>query len=254
MSRQLLLRSLKRLDFAFDEVSEPTAALAMLATNEYDVVLIDHQMPGISGLELIRRAQIRGLPAHTKIIMVSANEEPELAKRAVKLGVDALLCKPVSSAKLCRVITELVRSAGAAATAGLPVSTMLLNHPDLAVIVFALDPQLTLKSLSDGAKNLLGGSPQTLSELLDSHDENAIRTREGKLTQAYVSIPELKIRHADGHRIRLRASAAYLGEDCAMSLFDLTIALESRKELEQTRRRHELVLEGTRLGLWDWNP
>lgn len=73
----------------------PAEALAWCAGNEPDLVLLDYMMPDIDGFEFL--ARFRALPgkAETPVIMVTADSEMEVRYRALELGANDFLTKPV---------------------------------------------------------------------------------------------------------------------------------------------------------------
>ncbi len=83
------------------------------APSDYDLVITDHQMPVMTGLELV--ACLRALPYHGGILVMSGSIDRALAAEYRALGVDALLDKPVR----LQVLLAAVRSI-AARRAALP--------------------------------------------------------------------------------------------------------------------------------------
>lgn len=82
-------------------------ALRKLTGNDfYDVVLIDNDVPGLSGLDLVQRARKITHRRRTPIIMISAHDEENQAWRA---GVDAFLRKPDQISDLPATIGRLLR-------------------------------------------------------------------------------------------------------------------------------------------------
>jgi DNA-binding response OmpR family regulator len=81
----------------------------------WDVVLLDQKMPGIDGIETLRRLRERA-PA-TRVIMVTAFASIELAVEAMKLGATDFVRKPMTP--------EILRNTVAAALAKPPVATPL---------------------------------------------------------------------------------------------------------------------------------
>jgi two-component system, sensor histidine kinase len=79
----------------------------------FDAVLMDMVLPGISGTEAIRRVRALGFPhGHIPIIVVSGREADEARSRAA--GADAFLVKPVSPRALATALLEVTRRAAAA--------------------------------------------------------------------------------------------------------------------------------------------
>jgi two-component system LytT family response regulator len=87
--------------------TDPERALASLADPALavDVVFLDIQMPGMTGLELARR-----LPAGTMVVFVTAYDE--FALRAFEVSAVDYLVKPVRAADLDRALAKIVRLRG----------------------------------------------------------------------------------------------------------------------------------------------
>ncbi len=77
-------------------------ALRRIAEFRPQVVLLDIAMPGLSGVETLRR--IKALPQETCVVMVSAIEDVETARRTLALGASDYVQKPVDFAYLGSVL------------------------------------------------------------------------------------------------------------------------------------------------------
>jgi serine/threonine protein kinase len=96
----ILTGTLRRRGFKVRAFQDPEQALLVLSRDHPDVAIFDMQMPGITGLELVRRLQERvHANAFPIMILSSENEESTLAE-AFHLGVTDYLVKPVSEAEL----------------------------------------------------------------------------------------------------------------------------------------------------------
>ncbi len=89
---------------------EPGTALRFLDVTGADLLLADLDLPGMSGLELIRRARAR-LPALPAIVM-AATPSVEAALEAVRVRVDEFLIKPVEPTDLLDKCAAAIMRAG----------------------------------------------------------------------------------------------------------------------------------------------
>ena len=88
-------------------------AAERIAQGDFDAVLMDMVLPGINGIEAIRRIRKLGAPfGRIAIIGVSGRAEDEAGSRAA--GADAFLVKPVSPRALATALLEATRRAAAA--------------------------------------------------------------------------------------------------------------------------------------------
>jgi DNA-binding response OmpR family regulator len=108
---QRLLRSLgqglRKLGYAVDLASEGEQALALAGTYGYDVIVLDLMLPGISGLEVLRRLREQGSAVH--VLILSARERVDDRVRGLQLGADDYLVKPFAFEELAARIQALVR-------------------------------------------------------------------------------------------------------------------------------------------------
>lgn len=90
-SLRLLLEAFR---FEVADFPSPNAFLNEAGHSAYDCLLIDLQMPGMSGLELLELLRSRRVP--TPAILITGNFDPRLAQRVKDAKVLAVLAKPVS--------------------------------------------------------------------------------------------------------------------------------------------------------------
>jgi CheY-like chemotaxis protein len=86
-------------------------ALSRIAasTQSYDIIITDHQMPGMSGLDLVR--QLRAQDFAGKIVVLSAFLNEENVRAYEALGVDLMLAKPFAMDELRHAIDILADEA-----------------------------------------------------------------------------------------------------------------------------------------------
>lgn len=97
--RSGLARSLHCPEYRLLFASSPSEALAILAAEAVDVVISDHMMPGMTGLEFLRR--VRDEYPDTSRIMLTGHPDIEIATRAIREGeIYRFLAKPCDRTEL----------------------------------------------------------------------------------------------------------------------------------------------------------
>jgi CheY-like chemotaxis protein len=91
----LMARRLERSGFEVLTASEGPKALEVLRTQAVDLVLLDIMMPGMTGLDVLRRIRETWSSAVLPVIMVTAKTDDEDIKEALDLGADDYVTKPV---------------------------------------------------------------------------------------------------------------------------------------------------------------
>ena len=105
--RQLFAQVLKRNGFELREASNGWEALDCLADFEPDVVLTDLMMPGMGGIEFIRR--LRAMPSRARIpvVIMTAAATNEARHDAFRVGAVDFLEKPLDSRTLLDRVSSL---------------------------------------------------------------------------------------------------------------------------------------------------
>jgi two-component system KDP operon response regulator KdpE len=113
--RRALRPPLLELGFQVSEASRGEEALQMLRATVHDVVLLDINMPGIGGIETLRR--IRAFAPRLPILMLTVRDGEEEKVEALELGADDYVTKPFSTRELIARIRTAVRRVHAPARA-----------------------------------------------------------------------------------------------------------------------------------------
>jgi DNA-binding NarL/FixJ family response regulator len=87
------------------EAADGDQALALVRTGSYDVAVLDMSMPGISGLDLIKRLAIER--PKLRLLVLSMHGEQQYAARALKAGASGYLNKDSAAEQLVGAIRKL---------------------------------------------------------------------------------------------------------------------------------------------------
>jgi DNA-binding NtrC family response regulator len=97
---EVLLAQARR--FEVEALSDSTRAFDTLASREFELLLLDMDMPVVTGMEVLRH--IRSHHPGIVVIVITGVGDVELAVEAMKLGAHDYLCKPVDSGRLVACI------------------------------------------------------------------------------------------------------------------------------------------------------
>jgi len=105
--RKVIQGSLALGGFAVEEAETGRDAVAVIRQRQFDIVLMDVNMPGISGVEACR--QIRALAPHVGIIMITVRDAEEDKVRALEAGADDYVTKPFQLRELLARMGAVLR-------------------------------------------------------------------------------------------------------------------------------------------------
>jgi len=91
-------------------IDDANKALAVISKTHPDLILLDHNMPGITGLELLK--QLKQLPKINTIpvIMLTGELNKEIVKQCIKAGAEGYLVKPSNRELIRAKIKEVLKS------------------------------------------------------------------------------------------------------------------------------------------------
>ena len=166
-----------------EEVGSGTAAIAAAASRNYDLVLLDCELPGCSGEEVLRSLRHNPPAPNLKVIMFSGNSSGDDLSRNMLAGADDFLTKPFSNVQLRARVKAALR----------------------------------LKAAQDRSDRLNRSLLALTAEL-----EGAVAVREGELTHArgglvlaLAKLVEHRSKETGGHLMRLQRYARVLAEAAA---------------------------------------
>ena len=110
-NQQFMTILLKKFGLTFDIANDGIEALNAFKLNEYDLILMDENMPNMSGTEAtkhIRSLQREQNLKYTPIIALTANAIKGDRDRFIAVGMDEYLTKPINKQRLVEVLTEFL--------------------------------------------------------------------------------------------------------------------------------------------------
>lgn len=93
-NRNLLARRLQRQGYAVEEARNGSEALDRVATENFDLVLLDIMMPVMDGFEVLERMKQSRRMRTVPVVMISALDEINSVVRAIEMGAEDYLLKP----------------------------------------------------------------------------------------------------------------------------------------------------------------
>lgn len=107
VSAELLRSYLESLGYAVDWAADGDHALAMAASGQYQVLLLDVHMPVYDGVEVMRRLHLlMGRPL--RVIAVTADRLASRREELTRMGIDGYLTKPVNLTELLKELTRVL--------------------------------------------------------------------------------------------------------------------------------------------------
>ncbi len=108
--RQLIVFALRRIrDLEVVEADDGVDALRKLSGGKLDVILTDINMPIMDGLKLVKRVRsdeaLKGIP----IIIITTEGADEDRQRALSLGANAYITKPIQAPQVIAKVKELLK-------------------------------------------------------------------------------------------------------------------------------------------------
>jgi len=100
---------LRQRGYVVDTTTNGDDALALARGQSYDLVLLDEQMPGRRGLDVL--SELRREEPQARVVMVTKSEEDRTMVEAIGRRVDDYLVKPASPRQVLSVVTRLLEGA-----------------------------------------------------------------------------------------------------------------------------------------------
>jgi two-component system, sensor histidine kinase RpfC len=143
-NRMVLESLLSKAGHRVSSVEDGEAVLNALEIGDYDVVIVDLHMPGISGLEMLSQLRLMeaGSSRRTPVIVLSADVTPDAIKRCEQAGAKMFIAKPVTASRLLDALFEI-------ATNGASTSYSHTKRPELSITHDEILDMQLLRELSE---------------------------------------------------------------------------------------------------------
>ena len=144
-SRDLLKQVLLnvRCDARLDLCADGQEALHLLAENPYDLVIVDWELPGVDGLNILRNVRQRKRNPPLPFILMSNRNDSASVREALPLAPAAYLTKPLNMESLTQRLQDLLLNAGEEVSCETP----------------SLSPGMTLAVYLERRRELADGAP-----------------------------------------------------------------------------------------------
>jgi two-component system chemotaxis response regulator CheY len=113
MMRQLLVFALSRVkQLRITEADDGVDGLRKLASGRFDIILTDINMPIMDGLKLVKRVRTDPVHKDVPIVIITTESAEEDRQRALSLGANAYITKPIQAPQVIAKVKELLRLDG----------------------------------------------------------------------------------------------------------------------------------------------
>jgi len=107
--RKMIVFALSRLrGLTVVEADDGVEALRKIATTKFDIVITDINMPILDGLKLVQKLRRDDNYKDVPIVIVTTEGAEEDRQRALALGANAYVTKPIQAAQVVSVVRELL--------------------------------------------------------------------------------------------------------------------------------------------------
>ena len=108
-SRGLIINSLNEMgikNYTFENTGDD--AFEAVKSSPVHLILSDHNMPGMSGIDLLKAVRTEEKTARTGFILITGSPDPKLVQTGIKLGLNNFIKKPFTTPQLKSCIEKVV--------------------------------------------------------------------------------------------------------------------------------------------------
>lgn len=171
--RLTLNQCLETVDYEVDTAVDGEHGLSKYKENKYDIVLLDMKMPGIDGMEVLRR--IKAQEPMQNVIMITAHGTIETAVEAMKLGAIDYIRKPFTPDEIRSILKRVLErkhvnedTAVESFESALEFAKGCINHKDFDKAHTYLQKAIGMEPSKPEAYNLLGVILEFKNEIVEA--------------------------------------------------------------------------------------
>lgn len=107
--RKMIVFALSRISgLSVVEADDGVDALRQLKTQRFDIIITDINMPILDGLKLVKRLRADETYKDTPIVIITTEGAEEDRQRALALGANAYIAKPIQAPQVIGVVREIL--------------------------------------------------------------------------------------------------------------------------------------------------
>lgn len=193
LNQKVILKQLRNLGCQADIAVNGQAALAMLAETNYDIVLMDCQMPVLNGYDATREIRrLEGQDQHTVVIAMTASATEADQEKCAKAGMDGYLNKSVTETELVTLFRRWCPIMFAADEAISPIpgeqTSSISTHTAASPSVEPLESIVALARLNHITRGNVALQIEVLQAFIEDVQADLTATKKAILTQDLVTI------------------------------------------------------------------
>lgn len=198
---QALAQIMKTEHYAADMVHDGADGLAYALDGEYDVVVLDVMLPGMSGYEVVR--QMRRAKNATPVLMLTARDEIPDKVQGLDEGADDYMTKPFSPEELLARVRALTRRQGEVLTQEMTFGDLTLN--------------LSTNTLHCAGKSVRLGLKEFEVLCILMRNKNVITSKEELISRVWGWDSEAQDNNVEAYISFLRRKFTFLGSHTTIS-------------------------------------
>ncbi len=166
-NRKVLVKILENAGHVVSLFEDGDAALDCMTEQEFDMAILDVNMPGMNGVEVVKHYRMASISERRlPVIGLTADVTPQTRQRCIDAGMDACLTKPIDPVDLCATIDAVAEKADLAGGRGTSAAASVAAISEHPKFRSASAPAIDAKIIS-GLLELAG--PEFLADVIKDY-------------------------------------------------------------------------------------